>query len=246
MIHDVVDLHTHTVASGHAYNTLYEMARSAADRGIELLGISDHGPAMEGSAAKHYFRASRSVPRSLFGIQILFGVELNIMDAAGNVDLTEKFMEPLDYAIASLHSTCTKPGTPEENTAAYIGAMRHGKVFILGHPDDGTFEADYDALAREAAARHILIELNEVSVTPGSFRKNGRENARKLMAACRKWHTGVILSSDAHCEAQLLNHGLAAQMLEELDFPEEQIANVSVERTLAFLQERRAFVAAQG
>lgn len=27
---DVVDLHTHTIASGHAYNTIYEMAESAA------------------------------------------------------------------------------------------------------------------------------------------------------------------------------------------------------------------------
>ena len=27
---DLMDLHTHTIACGHAYNTLYEMARSAS------------------------------------------------------------------------------------------------------------------------------------------------------------------------------------------------------------------------
>ena len=27
---DILDLHTHTIASGHAYNTLYEMAQAAA------------------------------------------------------------------------------------------------------------------------------------------------------------------------------------------------------------------------
>lgn len=31
---DIMDLHTHTVASGHAYNTIYEMARSASEKGI--------------------------------------------------------------------------------------------------------------------------------------------------------------------------------------------------------------------
>ena len=29
---DILDLHTHTIASGHAYNTLYEMAQAAAIR----------------------------------------------------------------------------------------------------------------------------------------------------------------------------------------------------------------------
>ena len=50
---DVLDIHTHTTASGHAYNTIYEMAQSASRKGLALLGISDHGPAMEGSASKH-------------------------------------------------------------------------------------------------------------------------------------------------------------------------------------------------
>ena len=44
---DIMDLHTHTVASGHAYNTIYEMARSASERGLSLLGITDHGPAID-------------------------------------------------------------------------------------------------------------------------------------------------------------------------------------------------------
>ena len=38
---DVLDIHTHTLASGHAYNTVYEMAQAARDKGLALLGISD-------------------------------------------------------------------------------------------------------------------------------------------------------------------------------------------------------------
>lgn len=36
----VLDVHTHTIASGHAYNTMREMAKAAADKGLELLGIT--------------------------------------------------------------------------------------------------------------------------------------------------------------------------------------------------------------
>ena len=37
----VLDLHTHTVASGHAYCSLREMAKAASEKGLEVLG--DYG-----------------------------------------------------------------------------------------------------------------------------------------------------------------------------------------------------------
>lgn len=40
-----LDVHTHTVASGHAFSTLQEMAQAAADKGLKLLGITEHSPA---------------------------------------------------------------------------------------------------------------------------------------------------------------------------------------------------------
>lgn len=36
-----IDTHTHTLASGHAYNTLNEMAQAAADKGTE--GTCNYG-----------------------------------------------------------------------------------------------------------------------------------------------------------------------------------------------------------
>jgi histidinol phosphatase-like PHP family hydrolase len=37
----LLDVHTHTVASGHAYSSLQEMARAAADKGLEVLEPDD-------------------------------------------------------------------------------------------------------------------------------------------------------------------------------------------------------------
>ena len=50
----VLDAHTHTIASGHAYSTLLENVNYAAEKGLELVGITDHAPAMEGSFGSAY------------------------------------------------------------------------------------------------------------------------------------------------------------------------------------------------
>lgn len=38
------DMHTHSIASGHGTEcTITNMARAAAEKGLRLLGITDHG-----------------------------------------------------------------------------------------------------------------------------------------------------------------------------------------------------------
>ena len=83
----VMDLHTHTIASGHAYNSLREMAKGAAEKGLEVLGITEHGPKMPGSCHRIYFQNLKTVPRELYGVQLLLGAEVNIMDTDGTIDL---------------------------------------------------------------------------------------------------------------------------------------------------------------
>jgi len=226
---DVLDIHTHTIASGHAYNTIYEMARSAGEKGVQLLGISDHGPAMEGSASRHYFRSSRCIPRELYGVEILFGCELNIIDLDGNVDLDETFSAALDYGIASMHDVCLTSGTEKENLHAYLQAMKNPKVHAIGHPDDGTYPVDFDALARAAADHGVMLELNEASVNPRSYRLNARQNAYRLLEACEKHGVFLLVSSDAHIERNILNHRYALEMLEETGFDEKLVVNTSAE-----------------
>ena len=76
----VLDLHTHTIASGHAYCTVREMARAASEKGLELLGITEHAPKMPGTCHNFYFHNLKTVPREMYGIRLLMGVELNICD----------------------------------------------------------------------------------------------------------------------------------------------------------------------
>ena len=74
----LIDAHTHTVASGHAYSSLQEMAKAAADKGLQVLGITEHGPSVPGTCPLVYFRNMFVVPRQMYGVRLLMGCEVNI------------------------------------------------------------------------------------------------------------------------------------------------------------------------
>ena len=50
----IADLHIHSIASGHAYSTVNENAKAAADRGLQLIALTDHGPKMPGGPHLYY------------------------------------------------------------------------------------------------------------------------------------------------------------------------------------------------
>ena len=77
MIHDILDLHTHTIMSGHAYNTMQEMLRSASEKGVKLLGITEHAQRIPGACHPFYFINFKVVPRQQFGVKLMLGCELN-------------------------------------------------------------------------------------------------------------------------------------------------------------------------
>ena len=72
----LLDAHTHTVASGHAYSSLQEMAKAAADMGLEVLGITEHGPSVPGTCPTLYFKNMFVVPRQMYGVRLLMGCEI--------------------------------------------------------------------------------------------------------------------------------------------------------------------------
>ena len=224
----VMDLHTHTIASGHAYNTLREMAKAAADRGLEILGITEHAPMMPGTCHNYYFHNLKTVPRELYGIRLFLGAELNILNPQGEVDLNETELRGMDIGIASLHLPCMKPGTREENTSAYLNAMKNPYVNIIGHPDDGRYEVDYEALVQGAKEYGKILEVNSHSLVPNSFRQNARENDVKMLKFCMKYQVPVVMDSDAHFDTHIAEFDAARVLLEELDFPEELVVNHSV------------------
>lgn len=224
-----LDLHTHTVASGHAYSTIREMAKAASEKGLECLGITEHGPKLPGSCTELYFLNLKVVPRELYGVKLLLGAEVNILNSEGKLDLSERELKRLDLVIASLHLPCMKPGTIEENTNAYINAMKNPYVNIIGHPDDGRYPVDYEKLVKAAKEYGVLLEVNNHSLDPECMRQNAWENDTTMLKLCMKYQVPVIVDSDAHFDALVAELPFAEKLLKELDFPQELVVNRSRE-----------------
>lgn len=225
----VLDTHTHTLASGHSYSTIREMAHAASEKGLQLLGITEHAPKMPGTCHEFYFQNLKVVDRQMCGVELLLGAELNILDADGTVDLPEKLLRKMDITIASLHTPCMQPGTMLENTKAYINAMKNPLINIIGHPDDRRYPVDCRELVLAAKEYHTLLELNNSSLTEGGARVNARPLDIELLSLCAEYSVPIVVGSDAHIDTAVGKHDKAAALLEEMQFPEHLIVNSDVE-----------------
>lgn len=224
----VLDLHTHTLASGHAYNTIREMACSAAEKGLELLGITEHAPQLPGTCHDFYFSNLKVVSRKMCGIELMLGAELNILDFSGSIDLAEGLLKQMDITIASMHTPCIKSGTAAQNTAAYINVMKNPYVDIIGHPDDSRYPVDMESLVKASKEYGVLLELNNSSLNPKGARKNARDNDIAMLKYCKQYGVSVVIGSDAHTESDVGKHDLVLPLIKEVDFPEELILNRDV------------------
>ena len=92
----IADLHTHTIACGHAYGTISENLRFARERGLKYCAITDHGMRIPGGPHPYYFGNIKAVPAVLDGVRVLRGAECNILDEFGRLDLSPDMLAKLD------------------------------------------------------------------------------------------------------------------------------------------------------
>ncbi len=225
-----MDLHTHTMACGHGYSTLKENIEAAQECGLTFLGLSEHAPGMPGGTHPFFFGNYKCIPREYGNLRLFCGVEANIMDFDGNIDMEEYLLKRVDYVIASMHVVCIKPGTIEENTRASIKAMQNPYVKILGHPDDSRYPLDYEALVQAAKEEKVFLELNNSSLNPGAVRQNAAENAIKLLETCKKYQAPIVLGTDSHICYTIGKFDRAMEIVEAVDFPKELILNYYPDR----------------
>lgn len=236
----VLDTHAHTIVSGHAYNTIREMAQMAKEKGLEAFALTEHAPQMPGTCHEFYFQNLHVVPREMYGVRLFMGVELNIMNEKGEVDLPESTLCQMDIAIASIHGPCYKGERTEEAiTAAYLAAMENPLIHIIGHPDDGRYPVDYEQLAKKAKETGTVLEVNNGSLRPGGFRVDTRKNDLKMLEYCKKYEVPVTMGSDAHMDVDLADYSYALPVIEESHFPEELIVNSSAELLKSCIRYKR-------
>ena len=229
-----IDIHNHTIASGHAFSTIQEMAHAAAEKGIEYLGITDHGPAVPGTCDPVYFRNYPCVPREMYGVKLLMGCELNILNPNGDLDLDEFHCGFMDIRLAGIHRQCWTPGTKEENTLGVLKSMANPWVNVIAHLGDGTAELDFEPLVRASLETRTVLEINSASMKPYRKKTAAVTNNVEILRLCMKYDVPVILSADAHISFDIADYRYALPLIEEVGFPHSLILNDKPEAFFAY------------
>ena len=230
------DMHMHTLASGHAYGTIREMAQAASEAGLVIIGITEHAPGIPGTVDPFYYGNLKVVPKVLYGVEVLHGCEINVLND-GTLSLEEKYIRKLDYCIAGIHGLCYQDAGRQRNTENLISCMRHPRVKFVSHPDDDHIPLDYEMLTDGAKETNTALEVNNSSLVKKDRRLNCYENYRTMLKLCEKKQVPVIVNSDAHDPSQVGHLELAAELLEEAGFPSVLVLNNDRDKLVRFLKD---------
>lgn len=231
----IADTHCHTIASTHAYSTLLENIKAAKAMGLYAIAVTDHGPHMPGAPGAWYFENLRIIPERIEGVRVLKGVEANVIDEKGTLDISDKQAEFLEWVIASMHApTFPLADDVDACTEAWMSVAKDPRVRAIGHSGTTRFRYDYERVIKELGRHGKAIEINNASFT---IRSDSIQNCRTIAKLCMKHHVPVIVNSDAHVCLQVGHVEMAIALLEEISFPEELVVNSSEDRFKAFLGE---------
>ena len=230
----VADVHMHSILSGHAFGTIRELAFEAAQRDLKLIGVTEHGPGIPGTCDPILFRNFIDAPRVLYGVEMLYGSETNVLNS-GEVDLDQRHLNCLDYAIAGIHGLCYEDVGAVKNTDNVISCMKNPKVKFISHPDADNYPMDYPALVQGAKEYGVALEVNNSSLRKPKLRPGCVENYQKMLPLCMEYCVPVIVNTDSHDPSQVGDFTLARAFLEKIGFDENLILNNDLEKLKAFL-----------
>ncbi|MBP7176428.1 MAG: phosphatase [Thermoclostridium sp.] len=227
-----VDLHTHTLASGHAYSTLQENIRHASEIGVKLVAVTDHGVTVQGGPNILHFYNLKVIPRVMYGVEVLRGVEANIMDYNGRLDIEQKWLKKLDVVIASYHEICIAPSTRQEHTRGLLAVMDNDDVDIIGHSGNPMYEIDIEQFVAKAKQKNKLIEINNSSLY--TSRRGSESNCLAIAKEAARQRARIIMGSDAHISFDVGNLAKAYELVQKAGISEDLIMNTP-ERIKAYL-----------
>ena len=118
-----IDTHTHTVASGHAYSTVYELALGARKRRLEGFVLTDHGPALPGGPIPTISATCASCPSAFAACASTAASRPTYSTSRAASTWTTTTSSQLHFAYAGLHELCFPPRSEADNTAALVAAL---------------------------------------------------------------------------------------------------------------------------
>jgi putative hydrolase len=238
----LADLHTHTIASGHAYSTITENVRAARLKGLELIAVTDHGPTVPQGQHPWHFWNLKVVPSVLDGVRVLKGCEANPSQSAENgIDLDDIVLQQLDFVAVGFHPlTGFDQLDRARNTEAILKVMANPYVDMISHPgNEDEFPLDLDAVVEAAVRHNVILELNDHSFAPTSARGSSAHREREFAAAAKAAGAPIAIGSDAHYALHVGRFDAAVRAAAEVGIAEEDLVNRDAASVLTWLSGKR-------
>jgi len=235
-----IDTHVHSIASGHAFNTVDEIMGYANRKNLELVCITDHGPSMNGAPHAEYFEMVAEVPPIFNKCFCLMGCECNVIDHYGHIDLEDKFLRNLDILLVGLHKLTPYPehSSEEKNTSALIDAMKNPYVDIMAHPYKKDFPVNIEALVEAASKYKCMLELNCRIFSNTSDDRILIRTYEKMLKLCAEYRVYVVVGTDAHIKNKIGDFSSLYPLLKTINIYDEIIIK-DARKFINTLQEKR-------
>lgn len=233
----IVDLHVHTVSSGHAYSTVDEYVNQAKKIGLKGIAITDHGPAMPGAPHAYHFQNLGMIPEKIKGIRVYRGIEANVIDSDGKTDLPDNWLTPFEIVFVAMHPRCGYDDHGErKNTDVLIKALDSDKrINLIAHPGNPKYPVNVERTVKAAKERGVIIEINNSSFTS---RAGSWEKCLQFAKEIKRQRWKVVLTSDSHITTMLGVFDKALKLIKEAGLTEDHVVNTSFEKIEKYLLNR--------
>ena len=203
------DLHTHSRYSkfNHGKSSCEELVIAAIDKGLKSIAITDHAPSHPfGVWKKNLLKRKNEILllRNKYPqIEILCGLETNLISASGKIDISKQQRSQLDICLMGFHKagfgtfwnmitfglwkTLFGKYQIKSNTNSYINAINNNDIDIITHLQQ-YIKVDAKAVAEAAAKKGTLIEINN-----RHLKWTDEDISGMLQTDCK-----FIINSDAH------------------------------------------------
>jgi putative hydrolase len=231
----VADLHIHTIASGHAYSTIEEYVSRAKQIGLKAIAITDHGPAMPGGPHNYHFQNMRMIPEVMGEIRIYRGIEANVVNAEGEIDIPPPDFTLLELVMVAMHPRCGYENQGEEkNTDVLLRALeKNPEIKVIAHPGNPKYPVNVERTVSAAKDRGVAIEINNSSF---SSRAGSWDRCLEFAREIKRQDWKVIIGSDSHISTMLGGFDQALKLIREAGLREKNVINTSLTKVDQFFK----------
>ncbi|RKD30522.1 PHP domain-containing protein [Thermohalobacter berrensis] len=230
------DFHIHTIASGDAFGTIREIVNVAKKKKLKCISITEHGPKMEASAHYYYFESLIDNVKEDSGLIIYSGVEANIIDDKGTLDLPDSILEKLEFIIVSFHDFSWEDKGIIKNTKALKSALLKYNVKCIAHLNHPLYPIHIQEIIPILIDRNITIEINNKSLKK---EKNNWLNFKDIILKCRNKGVKFLVNSDAHYPLQVGEFRTALEFANYAGLKEDDIINTHFDRLIEYFNLRK-------